>query len=68
MSSLNPLIDEGLSSIPDIFCVYMCDGILCLNQSTVKKKKESASTTAVVIQIVVLVDLKKLQISILPEF
>jgi hypothetical protein len=29
---------------------------------------ESASTTDVVIQIVVLVDLKKLQISILPEF
>ena len=31
-------------------------------------KKESTSTTAVVIYIVVLVDLKKLQISILPEF
>jgi hypothetical protein len=29
---------------------------------------ESTSTTAVVIYIVVLVDLKKLQISILPEF
>ena len=44
----------------------MCDGVLCLNQSAVKK--ESTSTTAVVIYIVVLVDLKKLQISILPEF
>jgi hypothetical protein len=44
----------------------MCDGVLCLNQFVVKK--ESTSTTAVVIYIVVLVDLKKLQISILPEF
>jgi hypothetical protein len=68
MSSLTPLIDEGLSSIPGIFCVHMCDGVLSLNQSAVKKKKEFASTTAVVIQIVVLVDLKKFQISILPEF
>jgi hypothetical protein len=43
-----------------IFCVYMCDGVLCLIQSAVKKiKKESASTTAVVIYIVVLVDLRK---------
>ena len=73
MSSLTPLIDEGLSSIPGIFCVYICDGVLCLNQSAdkkkkKKKKKESASTTAVVIYIVVLVDLKKFPISILPEF
>ena len=40
MSSLTPLIDEGPSSIPGIICVYMCDGVLCLNQSAERKKKK----------------------------
>ena len=39
MSSLNPLIDEGLSSIPGIFCVYMCDGVLSKPIRGIKKIK-----------------------------
>ena len=40
MSSLTPLIDEGLSSIPSIFCVYMCDGVLCQPIRGKEKRKK----------------------------
>ena len=51
-------------------CAWPCHTWHCqpINQIDRVWSMESTSTTAVVISIVVLIDLKKLQISILPEF